>query len=734
MVLALAGLAGAETYTGEVTSSHSGSTKADWNLTLDGVTWAVHHEGSQSSLYCVRNGGATQNIQFGSANNPITTVSLTTDYFKGKTIESITVNAAKQGQNASVTANVKVDGTEASSAQSVTNTNFTDYTFNPNLTSSENISIVFENSNSTKGNKNGGVKIASITVVYSEGSPLTPVTLAFAQETLEMVVDDMVEAPALTGVPEGVEVTYTSSKPAVATLEDGVVYAYTEGEAVITATTPATETYAAGEATLKVVVTAKPDLRQEAGLSFGDVTEFTTYVEAEDFEAPTLAKATNAAIVYTSSDEDVALVDENDGTIVIGAAGTAVITATAAENDEYKAGTASYTIIVKKIDAALAYSEAAVEKYLNSTEHGDFPVLTNEAAIEVVYASSNERVATVDAEGAVTILAAGNTTISATPANPAKYEGAASYVLTVTDASIVAGGYALVTDVNQLVAGAKIIIVNVENSKSLSENNGENNFPAVDVTMNEDKTTVTDATGVAVFELVVSDGKYAFKKVGTEVDSYLMPASATSSKNYLQLTTSPVYATIALGEGNAAEIKFSQNNSGRNIIRYNPNTGGNNPLFACYASGQKDVHIFIESAGQGVEAPSVEVVFEETGDGEYLADFVYDSENGVVVYYNVASERPAFMAVSKDGLEVTKHTEKVPVVDGDLLTYYAENKGVQSETKQISINKQTTGVENISVDAAAPAEYFDLQGRPVANPANGIFIRRAGSTVTKVAL
>ena len=42
-------------------------------------------------------------------------------------------------------------------------------------------------------------------------------------------------------------------------------------------------------------------------------------------------------------------------------------------------------------------------------------------------------------------------------------------------------------------------------------------------------------------------------------------------------------------------------------------------------------------------------------------------------------------------------------------------------------------VENDS-DSQAPVEYFDLQGRPVAHPANGIFIRRQGPKVTKIIL
>lgn len=43
----------------------------------------------------------------------------------------------------------------------------------------------------------------------------------------------------------------------------------------------------------------------------------------------------------------------------------------------------------------------------------------------------------------------------------------------------------------------------------------------------------------------------------------------------------------------------------------------------------------------------------------------------------------------------------------------------------------TTGVENIAIDASE-AEYFNLQGVHVAEPTNGIYIRRQGKTVTKV--
>lgn len=54
---------------------------------------------------------------------------------------------------------------------------------------------------------------------------------------------------------------------------------------------------------------------------------------------------------------------------------------------------------------------------------------------------------------------------------------------------------------------------------------------------------------------------------------------------------------------------------------------------------------------------------------------------------------------------------------------------------QALTEKQISGVESIAVDAEnAPVEYFNLQGVRVEEPVSGFYIRRQGSTVTKVRL
>ncbi|MCM1319839.1 MAG: hypothetical protein NC217_05610 [Muribaculaceae bacterium] len=61
---------------------------------------------------------------------------------------------------------------------------------------------------------------------------------------------------------------------------------------------------------------------------------------------------------------------------------------------------------------------------------------------------------------------------------------------------------------------------------------------------------------------------------------------------------------------------------------------------------------------------------------------------------------------------------------------------VDGDTKKVTfyVEHNTGAVAGIDADNNAPVQYFDLQGRTVTEPANGIFIKRQGSKVTKVVL
>lgn len=98
-----------------------------------------------------------------------------------------------------------------------------------------------------------------------------------------------------------------------------------------------------------------------------------------------------------------------------------------------------------KQSAGLAFSE----KEVNTTLTGEFtaPTLANPHNLAVTYTSSNTAVATVDANGNVTLVAAGTTTITATSAETEQYAaGQASYVLNVVNRVSVIDALELIED------------------------------------------------------------------------------------------------------------------------------------------------------------------------------------------------------------------------------------------------------------------------------------------------
>lgn len=87
-------------------------------------------------------------------------------------------------------------------------------------------------------------------------SSLPTPTLKFAQSSISANGTATVNAPTLSGTPSGATVTYSSQNPSVATVNasTGVVQPVANGTATIVARTSATEEYAAGLASFKVVV------------------------------------------------------------------------------------------------------------------------------------------------------------------------------------------------------------------------------------------------------------------------------------------------------------------------------------------------------------------------------------------------------------------------------------------------------------------------------------------------
>lgn len=72
---------------------------------------------------------------------------------------------------------------------------------------------------------------------------------------------------------------------------------------------------------------------------------------------------------------------------------------------------------------------------------------------------------------------------------------------------------------------------------------------------------------------------------------------------------------------------------------------------------------------------------------------------------------------------------RIKAVPVDTQNYNASN---WSETKTVNLSEFTGIGSVVADDANAPVEYYNLQGVRVAAPANGVYIRRQGNSVTKV--
>lgn len=98
----------------------------------------------------------------------------------------------------------------------------------------------------------------------------------------------------------------------------------------------------------------RTDGKQSQKLSFNPTS--VTCTLNGTFTQPTLS-GVKTPVSYTSSKESVATVDKNSGVVTIKGAGTTTITATAAETDQYRLATASYTLLVTDSSSSTVYTK-----------------------------------------------------------------------------------------------------------------------------------------------------------------------------------------------------------------------------------------------------------------------------------------------------------------------------------------------------------------------------------------
>ena len=146
----------------------------------------------------------------------------------------------------------------------------------------------------------------------------------------------------------------------------------------------------------------------------------------------TPANATDKTVTWTSSDEKIATVDAN-GKVTAVAKGKATITAEPkGQNAHFKIASPTCEVSVSMNAGSISYETKAIEKLVTDEAFTNELTITGDGTVK--YASSKESVATVDADGKVTIVGVGETTITATVTDSDTYTYAtktATYTLKV---------------------------------------------------------------------------------------------------------------------------------------------------------------------------------------------------------------------------------------------------------------------------------------------------------------
>jgi hypothetical protein len=441
--------------------------------------------------------------------------------------------------------------------------------------------------------------------------------------------------------------------------------------------------------------------------------------------------------------------------------------------------------IVQKEEAGLSYDVTTFTATIG--EDVEFPVLSNPNELEgITYSSSREDVATIDENGAITLVGAGQTTIKAAFAGNDSYNaGDASYMLVVKEKEVAGTDkFELVTDVNNLADGDVIILVgtNEDASYALSTTQNSNNRAGDGVSIDEDGTITP---GSSIQQITLKEGFYF--NVG---DGYLYAAS--KDKNWLRTEDTAddnAKATISIAESGDATIVFQGSNT-RNYLRFNPNNG--NPIFSCYAStsttgtavkiykkqaAAEDATITISSAGQATFSATktyaipeglkayVVTAYSQTDNNVTLTPLtsVIPANTGVVVKGNAGTyeltESSESETIVTNYLKAnTTATELAATTEIDGTTYYnytlaadgfkhSSGKGILKAGKaylQILYNVpptnaklslvfdgEGTGINNVNANDNANNKIFNLSGQRVGASFKGLVIKNGKKYINK---
>ncbi len=339
------------------------------------------------------------------------------------------------------------------------------------------------------------MKRIETTFVLTVNIPVTGVTISPKTITIKDNETAKVTATVLPNEAGNRNVTYTSSNTGVATVAaDGTITAHKEGTTTITAKTAEggfTDTCAVTVLSSVIPVTSVICTPTTLTLKKGETGTITASVLPAD--------ATNKNVRFSSSNEGVAKVSST-GVVTASGAGTATITVTSENGGK----TATCAVTVKPVVEGVTISPKTLTLFLGEEGTVQGVVTPSNAENKAVsYESSDPTIASVSAEGKVTGLKAGSTTITVKT-----NEGGYTDTCTVTVKNIPVSGVTLspktmTLEINE--TGQLTATVSPENAGNKNVSYKSSNASVATVTADGLVTAVK--AGTATITVTTEDGR-----------------------------------------------------------------------------------------------------------------------------------------------------------------------------------------------------------------------------------
>lgn len=468
-----------------------------------------------------------------------------------------------------------------------------------------------------------------------------------------------------------------------------------------------------------------------------------------------------AAIQYTTDGSDPNNADMvGKQTIELGklALGETTIKAIALDSELNISKVAEITVKVVKKPAGISWSSDQCKVYIDEEPYS-FPTLTNPNELKISYSIpvADAAIATIDkATGEITIVGEGSTTVRATYTSTDDSEFAGSWVqYTLTVAKRPAGESVHATSYMFDFTDEADFRGLASYGMTFFTNGQENNKYETDM---DNPVTTIIRKGVTL-DFIVPDG------IST---SYRLYQGSLKKGDALRVYNAKLQFSVP-APGRIKSIVFHKGGSNNwNLTEVSENNGTNPTGWdgdvATWTSaedesistiwfnfnGNKHTRFTGITVEYDLQKPAMPYVVSETADA-----IVVECDDWCELHYTKkpesAAKAPSRAQLNDGTIEDTDEwynhgsyqitIDKNNTVHQDrgysFIANHAET-GLKSDALNLYVGSDgtLTGVEGISAeaDADAPVEFYDLQGRMVANPQGGIFIRRQGSKVTKVAL